>query len=133
MGLAACAQPQLPAQTADVVDRTLNDAEWSVWRSYENIVEERPFALGVMSIVATERGKLRTFRLAPCHNGIVCAGSERGRHGRVEMTEDYVIVRGLYGRTFYLSNGGDGYLERHGHAVMLAWDSDVVRFGPEAH
>lgn len=101
----------------------------TVHSAYDNAWAETPFQRGAMSIVATERGDLRSFRLVPCHNGIVCSGSVRGRHGQIEMQGDVMVVRGLYGRTFYLERGGDGRVTRHGHSVPLAWDSDVVLVG----
>ncbi len=104
-------------------------AQTKIGAAFDHGIGEVPFANGAMSIVATEHGTLRTYRLVPCHSGIVCAGSERGRHGRLEQTEDYTVVRGLYGRTFWLSRGGDGVLQRGSHGVTLAWDSDVVQIG----
>lgn len=103
----------------------------AVHSAWDNTWAEAPFERGAMSIVATERGDMRTFRIVPCHNGIVCAGNAQGRHGRVEMRGDVMVVSGLYGRTFYLERGGDGQVERRGHAVALAWDSDVVLVGSD--
>ena len=130
LALGACA-------TAPEVDRAqqpapgaLVAAAVSIHTAYDSRWAEAPFERGAMSIVATERGDLRSYRLVPCHDGIVCAGSARGRHGRVEWQGDVLVVRGLYGRTFYLERGGDGRIERRGHSVPLAWESDVVLVGP---
>jgi hypothetical protein len=103
---------------------------------HENIVRETsrafadtylhiPFADGAVSVIATEGGKLRTYRLVPCRNGTaICAGSERGRVGALRVSPDYHIVTGLYGRVFFLSPGGDGWLRRGQSDLPLAWDSE---------
>lgn len=129
LALTACASSQ--AVHRSDAESILEGHQLTVHNAFERSFEEVPFARGAMSVVATERGKLRTYRLVPCHDGIICAGSERGRHGTLEVTDSFYIVRGLYGRTFWLSAGGDGALERHGHVVPLAWDSIVVDYGPE--
>ena len=129
LALTACASSQAVHRSA--ADAILEGRALTIHNAWERTFEEVPFARGAMSVIATEGDKLRTFRLVPCHDGIVCAGSERGRHGTVEVTDSFFIVRGLYGRTFWLSAGGDGALERHGRVVPLAWDSIEVQFGPE--
>lgn len=94
-------------------------------RGWSAAVQDAPFEGGqAISVVATEHGILRTYRLVPCRGGTaVCGGSANGPAGRVERTPDYVIVRGLYGRAFYLSPGGDGGIREAGHPdIFLAWD-----------
>lgn len=129
MTLGACASAPMVTRDAQPVPSGLVQAAVSVHSAYDNVWAETPFQRGAMSIVATQRGDLRSFRLVPCHNGIVCSGTERGRHGQVAMQDDVMVVRGLYGRTFYLEQGGDGRMVRHGQSVPLAWDSEVVLVG----
>jgi len=129
--LGACATAPEVSREAQPAPGALVAVAVSVHSTYDNTWAEAPFQRGAMSIVATERSDMRSFRLVPCHNGIVCAGSARGRHGRVEWQGDVLVVRGLYGRTFYLERGGDGRIVRHGHSTPLAWDSDVVLIGAE--
>lgn len=129
VAVGACANSQASSRSDATL--ILEGQALSIHNAWEMTFEEVPFEKGAMSVIAEERGKLRTFRLVPCHNGIVCAGSERGRHGALEITDSFYIVRGLYGRTFWLSAGGDGAMERHGQVVPLAWDSVVVDYGPE--
>ena len=128
--LGACATAPEVNRDQQPAPGTLVAAATSLHSAYDSRWAEVAFERGAMSIVVTERGDLRSFRLVPCHNGIVCAGSARGRHGRVEWQGDVLIVRGLYGRTFYLERGGDGRIERRGQSVPLAWESDVVLVGP---
>ena len=112
------------------VDAVLTDpgleysaAERDAYRTYAAAFSEAPFSNGAISVVAPDHGDLRTYRLVPCQGGArICAGSEHGRAGQVEATADYIIVRGLYGRTFWLSPGGDGALVGNGHTVPLAWN-----------
>lgn len=129
--LGACASAPEVGRDAQPAPGALVAAAVTVHSAYDNAWAEMPFERGAMSIVATERGDLRSFRLVPCHNGIVCAGSARGRHGHVEMQGEVMVVSGLYGRTFYLERGGDGRIVRRGVSTPLAWDSDVVLIGAE--
>lgn len=131
LGLAACASAPEVSRDVQPAPGALVAAALSIHSAYDNTWAEAPFQRGAMSIVASERGDMRSYRLVPCHNGIVCAGSARGRHGHLEWQGDVLVVRGLYGRTFYLERGGDGRIERRGHSTPLAWDSDVVLIGAE--
>lgn len=95
----------------------------AAYRGFASTYSETPFEFGAMSIVSAEHGELHTYTLVPCGES-VCAGSAQGPRGRVEQTPDFVIVTGLYNRTFWLSPGGDGALVRSdGETVPLAWDS----------
>ena len=131
LALSACATaPNVSRDTQPVPSRWVEGAT-RVYSAFDNRWAETPFEHGAMSIVAAERGDLRTFRIVPCHDGIVCSNTARGRHGRIETQGDVTVVSGLFGRTFYLERGGDGRVERRGHSAPLAWDSDVVRVGGE--
>lgn len=102
--------------TFEAIDR-------AAYRGFASSYSEMPFEFGAMSIVSAEHGELHTYTLVRCGES-VCAGSAHGPRGRVESTPDYVIVSGLYNRTFWLSPGGDGALVRSsGETVPLAWDS----------
>lgn len=92
-------------------------------RSVERSFLERPFARGSLAALAVEGGDLMTFLLVPCGDGRVCAGGPEGPAGSVRATADHVVVEGLYGRRFWLSNGGDGYAERGGALVPLSWNA----------
>jgi len=82
-----------------------------------------PFAEGPVSVVAAEHGRMRTYMLVPCQGGTrICAGGLRGPQGMLTLTPDYRVVTGLYGRTFYLSPGGNGAVYRNGVYAPLAWD-----------
>ena len=79
-----------------------------------------PFAEGEVSVVAAERGELRTYRLTPCRQGTRICGSHPGTVSRDGV---FTVVSGAYpGRTFLLAQGGDGALKVHGSAVPLAWE-----------
>ena len=126
--IAACAPlPELniPAIEADLnANYTYEAFETNAYRAFAAYNQENPFVNGAMSIVSTEHGELHTYRLVPCGN-TVCAGSAHGPRGRVERLPDYIVVSGLYNRTFWLSPGGDGALVRgrDGQTAPLAWDS----------
>ena len=109
--------------------RPLNGEEW--WnatatprRAYAAVFQDIPFEEGPIAVIASEHGELRSWTLAPCAGGTtVCAGNIHGRRGHLDITPDYRIVSGLYGRTFILSPGGNGGLRRPGHPdVQLAWE-----------
>lgn len=103
----------------------------SYQREFEKVYTETPFANGALSVMATEGGELRGWTLAPCGGGTaICGGSAQGPAGRLVRTPDYVVVEGLYGRRFWLSYGGDGYVERNGTLVPLAWDARLNGTGP---
>ena len=94
-------------------------------RAYADLFQDQPFEDGPIAVVASEHGELRSWRLSPCASGTgICAGGPNGARGTLEVTPDYHIVRGLYGRTFILSPGGNGGLRRTGHPdVQLAWET----------
>lgn len=95
-------------------------------RAVDRTFTEEPFARGALAVVARESGELRTFGLVPCQGGAaICAGSAQGPAGRLSRTPEYFVVDGLYGRRFWLSYGGDGYVERAGTYVPLAWDARI--------
>lgn len=98
-------------------------AEQDAYRAFAASFSEVPFSQGAVSVVASDHGDMRTYILVPCHGGTaICGGSAHGPVGRLERTPDYMIVRGLYGREFWLSPGGDGALIGNGHTVALAWN-----------
>lgn len=98
-------------------------AERDAYRAFAASFSDVPFAEGAVSVIAPDHGHLRTYTLVPCHGGsAICAGSVHGPAGQLERTPDYMIVRGLYDRTFWLSPGGDGALVGNGHTVALAWN-----------
>lgn len=100
-------------------------------RQVERALTEPPFANGALAVLATEGGELHSWTLVPCRGGVaVCGGSAQGPAGRVVRTPDYLAVEGLYGRRFWLSHGGDGYVERQGRFVPLAWDARPNGTGP---
>lgn len=100
-------------------------------RAFDMTYSEAPFAGGTLAVVATEDGTLGTYDLVPCRGGTaVCGGSAQGPAGRLARTTDYVVVDGLYGRRFWLGYGGDGYIERQGSFVPLAWDARPNGQGP---
>ena len=129
-GLALSACAPLPELSVAGVAEDLNANytygafETNAYRAYAAYNQENPFVNGAMSIVSAEHGELHTYTLVPC-GATVCGGSAHGPRGRVERHPDYVIVSGLYNRTFWLSPGGDGALVRgrDGATVPLAWDS----------
>jgi len=99
------------------------DIESAAFRAYQTYNQEAPFAFGPMSIVSAEHGEMHTYQLFPCGDA-VCGGSVHGPRGHVGATPNYVVVTGLYGRTFWLSPGGDGAVVRSdGTTNPLAWDS----------
>lgn len=119
-GIAGCADHGLPPE-AMAHENIVRETSRAFADSYLHV----PFAEGPVAVVATEGGKLRTYRLVPCRSGTeVCAGSERGRVGALRVSPDYYIVTGLYGRTFFLSPGGDGWLRVGQTDLPLAWDSE---------
>lgn len=91
-------------------------------RDLDEAYRDQPFDTGTVYVVANEHGDLHTYSLTTCRNGThICGGT--GRVGHVERTLDYYIVTGAYrGRTFYLSPGGDGYLNWRGVNRDLAWN-----------
>lgn len=87
---------------------------------------EAPFERGALAAVAREGGFVESFNLVPCQGGrAVCGGGETGPVGTVSRTEDFVVVQGLYGRTFWLANGGEGYVQQGDVLWSLAWNARV--------
>jgi hypothetical protein len=95
-------------------------------RGFDRTFTEEPFVRGALAVVARENGELMTFGLVPCQGGAaICAGSAQGPAGQLSRTPEYFVVDGLYGRRFWLSYGGDGYVERAGIYIPLAWDARI--------
>ncbi|TNC72392.1 hypothetical protein [Rubellimicrobium roseum] len=100
-------------------------------RAVERALTEAPFAKGPMAVVANEEGEIDVYRLVPCRDGrAICAGGPEGAAGTLRRTPDWFVVEGLYGRTFWLGYGGDGYVERAGRFVPLAWNARPLGTGP---
>ncbi len=122
MALAGCE----PLLDGIEVGQAANGLEYPVlerntYRAWAASFQTAPFANGAVSVVAREGDFLRTFSQVPCQGGAaVCSPS--GRVGHLELTPDYAVVSGLYGRTFWLSPGGDGALVRGAVTVPLAWN-----------
>ena len=82
----------------------------------EEAAFEVPFTRGVIAIVATERGELRTYRLYPCLSGAgVCLNSPQGPASAVQRGQRHYIVAGPAGRTFFLPQGD----------VPLSWNAYI--------
>lgn len=96
--------------------------ERGAYRAYASGVSETPFAGGPVSVIAAENGHLGTWRLTPCGGGTAICADTSAQAGQIELTPDYAIVTGLYGRTFWLSPGGDGAVVSGGVAWPAAWD-----------
>jgi len=94
-------------------------------RAFERTFTEAPFQNGALSVVAPNGpADLASFTLVPCRGGqAICGGSEQGPAGQLTRTPDWFVVTGLYGQTFWLSYGGDGYVERGGEYIPLAWNA----------
>jgi hypothetical protein len=92
-------------------------------RAFDAAFTEAPLSRGALAVVASENGNLSTYSLVPCQRAAVCGGSAQGPAGRLFRTPEYTVVDGLYGRRFWLGYGGDGYIERQGTYVPLAWDA----------
>ena len=96
----------------------------SYQRTFEQSMTEAPFSSGALAVVAAQGDEVESYRLVPCQGGAaICGGGSTGPAGRLVRTPDWFVVQGLYGRTFWLSYGGDGYLERNGQLVPLAWEA----------
>jgi hypothetical protein len=92
----------------------------------EEAAFELPFTRGVIAIVATERGELRTYRLYPClSGGGVCLNSPQGPASAVQRGQRHYIVAGPAGRTFFLRPGGGGTLRTPQGDVPLAWNAYI--------
>lgn len=100
-------------------------------RAFERSFTEAPFEFGSLAVVTTEEdGDLATYNFFPCADGrAICAGSAQGPAGRLLRTPRYTVVEGLHQRVFWLSYGGDGWAERNGTFVPLAWNARVLGTG----
>jgi hypothetical protein len=135
LGLAACAEigaeplPNVLRSTPVAPeDLELASVNASYQRAFERAYTEEPFAAGAMAVIAEEAGELRTFDLVPCQGGqAICSGASAGQLWR---SPDWWVVKGLHGRIFWLSYGGDGYLERNGTLIPLAWNARANGTGP---
>lgn len=115
--LAACADVGIPPGGAVLA---------GYQQGFDRTFTEEPFARGPLAVVAREGREFQTFSLVPCEGGAaICAGSTQGPAGRLSRTPEYFVVDGLYGRRFWLSYGGDGYVERAGTYIPLAWDARI--------
>jgi hypothetical protein len=128
--LGACTQlggEPLPPADLSVAPEDLEFASVNAGyqRAFEQSYTEAPFANGALAVVAPDDlGEIATYRLVPCQGGLaICAGSDRGPAGQLRRTADWFVLTGLYGRTFWLSYGGDGYVERNGQYIPLAWNA----------
>ncbi|EYD74348.1 hypothetical protein Rumeso_04033 [Rubellimicrobium mesophilum DSM 19309] len=128
--LGACAQlggEPIPPMDTSVAPESLEFA--NVRADYDRAVEqsftEMPFANGALSVTGPDgMADLATYRLVPCRGGqAICAGSDAGPAGQLRRTPDWFVVTGLYGRTFWLSYGGDGYVQRGGEYWPIAWNA----------
>jgi len=117
-GLSAC--------SSAFFQNTLSEAEnldllAETRRTYAESYLDLPFEDGIVHVVAEEHGDLHTYSLTPCGVNRVCGPD--GRSGTVQKQDDHFVVTGAYsGRTFYLSPGGDGFLNWRGVNRDLAWN-----------
>lgn len=128
--LGACAQLESQPAASEDASVAVRDARYNTIspaydRTFERSFTEAPFENGALSVIAPgDTGNLSTYRLVPCAAGqAICAGNDRGPAGQIRRTPDWFVVTGLYGRTFWLGYGGDGYLERGGQYIPLAWNA----------
>lgn len=127
---AAGLEPLPPVAPFDPASLEFAAASDSVARTAEQSWSERPFANGSLAVVAIEGQDLSTWRLVPCRGGeAICAWDQQGPVGQLRITPNYYVVTGLFDRTFWLSYGGDGYVERDGRLVGLAWNSRTAGTG----
>ena len=124
--LSACSTTGVQSTLATLDAQARQLEVQNVRNSFRRVVDdnyrELPFDEGTVFVVANEHGDLHTYSLTPCHGGTrICGGS--GHVGRVERTLDHFVVTGAYrDRTFYLSPGGDGFLNWRGVNRDLAWN-----------
>ncbi|MCC7319947.1 MAG: hypothetical protein IT542_03110 [Rubellimicrobium sp.] len=127
--LGACALPPGPPAAPPQWDEVVRAAG----RGHARAHLEMPFARGPLDVVARENGFLHSYRLGPCQGGAsVCAGGGQGRAGTLEVGADYHVVRGLFGRVFWLAPGGGGAMApaRGGAFVPIAWGPVDDPLGP---
>lgn len=133
VGCAAPAPGPGPAAGALALQERLGaPVLWASYRrEFERTFAEEPFGRGGLALAASEGGELRSWSLVPCHGAAaICGGGAGGPAARLLRTPDYLVVEGLYGRRFWLSYGGGGYVERNGTYVPLAWDARPNGTGP---
>ncbi len=117
LALGACATP-------DQTKTEVGNFGAGIRDQYAQAIGGIPFQRGTVSVLATERGKLRTYTLTPCRGGTaVCAGGLNGHSGQLTRLGDYHVVSEAYrGRAFYLAINGTGYLRVGGQSVPLVWE-----------
>lgn len=130
LALGACARlggEPLPPVNASLQPEQLefSSVQQGYTRSFERSFTETPFANGALSVLAPDpAGEIGTYTLVPCQGGTaICAGSASGPAGQLRQTPDWYVVTGLYGQIFWLSYGGDGYVQRGGRYIPLAWNA----------
>lgn len=103
---------------------TFDEMALVTYRTWAASYSDMPFEKGPISVVAAEPGGMGTYTFVPCRGGgSICGGTLMGEVGQISVDHDYVIISGLYDRTFWLSPGGDGALQyQGGGAVPLAWE-----------
>ena len=117
-GLGACLTQDLSQAWAEVSSINLLT---ETRRGYEESYLDIPFEAGAVVAIAEEHGDLHTYSLTPCGEGKICGLN--GRAGDLQRTRDHFVVTGAYPeRTFYLSPGGDGFLNWRGENRDLAWN-----------
>ena len=128
--LGACAQlggePIPPLDTSVTTgDLQFTNVRAEYDRTLERSFTETPFENGALAVVAPDGpADLASYRLVPCRGGqAICAGSEGGPAGQIRRTPDWFVVTGLYGRTFWLSYGGDGYVQQGDQYWPLSWNA----------
>lgn len=118
VGLSACATFDL-GQTQEQIENL--DLLAETRRAFSDAYQDQPFDAGTVYVVAEEHGDLHTYSLTPCGGDHICGLD--GRKGHVQRANEHIVVTGAYpGRTFYLSPGGDGYLNWRGVNRDLAWN-----------
>ena len=128
--LGACAQlgvEALPPADTSVTPEQLQFANIRAQtdRAFEQSFTETPFANGALSVVGPDgSADLASYQLVPCRGGqAICGGSAQGPAGQLTRRPDWFVVTGLYGRTFWLSHGGDGYVQQGGEYWPIAWNA----------
>ncbi len=117
-GLGACSSIDLNQAHSEIENL---DLIAETRRAFSDAYQDQPFEEGAIYVVAEEHGDLHTYSLTPCGGNHVCGPN--GRIGHVQRLNDHIVVTGAYpGRTFYLSPGGDGYLNWRGVNRDLAWN-----------
>ena len=118
MGLGACSLEDLNRANSQIENL---DIVAETRRAFADSYQDQPFEGGVVYVIAEEHGDLHTYSLTPCGVDRICGPD--GRAGQVKRMGDHIVVTGAYpGRVFYLSPGGDGYLNWRGVNRDLAWN-----------